>query len=145
MYPHFYEPNVWIFCASLTLMCDAIPRSEDMFPWKQGAGREMATPLKWTERLVFTSVNQVSGLYKHVKAVFKYIYIYMMWLSTTCIPLLSTVVIQAAAVTVMKYPWVMRMMKMASQHALLWLHFWPLNRRLRREEPHRFSWKQQER
>lgn len=57
-------------------MCDAIPRSEDMFPWKQGAGREMATPLKWTERLVFTSVNQVSGLYKHVTAVFKYIYIY---------------------------------------------------------------------
>lgn len=59
-------------------MCDAVPRSEDMFPWKQGAGREMATPLKWTERLVFTSVNQVSGLYKHVTAVFLNTYIYMM-------------------------------------------------------------------
>lgn len=44
----------------LTLLYVAVLRSQDLFPWKQGAGGEMATPPKWEKRLVLGLVSQVS-------------------------------------------------------------------------------------
>lgn len=44
----------------LTLMYVAVLRSQDLFPWKQGAGGEMATPPQWEKRLVHSLVSQVS-------------------------------------------------------------------------------------
>lgn len=44
----------------LTLMYVAVLRSQDLFPWKQGARGEMATPPQWEKRLVLSSVSQVS-------------------------------------------------------------------------------------
>lgn len=35
-------------------------RSQDLFPWKQGAGEKMATPPKGKKRLLLSLVNQVS-------------------------------------------------------------------------------------
>lgn len=62
----------WLLCAlgalckyyayyCLTLMHVALLRSQDLFPWKQGAGGKMATPPKWGKRLVFILVNPVSA------------------------------------------------------------------------------------
>lgn len=42
-------------------MYDAVLRSQDLFPWKQGAGEEMAPPPKWGKKLVLGLVNQVSA------------------------------------------------------------------------------------
>lgn len=44
----------------LTLIFFAVLRSQGLFPWKQGAGGEMATPPKWGKRLVLGLVSQVS-------------------------------------------------------------------------------------
>ena len=41
-------------------MYGAVLRSQDLFPWKQGADEEMATPPKSEKRLVLSSVSQVS-------------------------------------------------------------------------------------
>lgn len=35
-------------------------RSQDLFPWKQGAGEKMATPPKWEKWLLLSVVSQVS-------------------------------------------------------------------------------------
>lgn len=45
----------------LTPMYDAVLRSQGLFPWKQRAGGEMATPPKWEKRLVLGLANQVSA------------------------------------------------------------------------------------
>lgn len=42
-------------------MYDAVLRSQDLFPWKQGAGGEMATPPQWEKKLVLSLVSQVSA------------------------------------------------------------------------------------
>lgn len=47
-------------CYRLTLMYVAVLRRQGLFPWKQGAGEEMATPPEWEERLVLSLVSQVS-------------------------------------------------------------------------------------
>lgn len=39
----------------------AVLRSQVLFPWKQGAGGKMATPLNWGKRLVLGLVSQVSA------------------------------------------------------------------------------------
>lgn len=44
----------------LTLIYVTVLRSQDLFPWKQGAEGEMATPPKWEKRLVLSLVSQVS-------------------------------------------------------------------------------------
>lgn len=46
---------------SLTPMYVAVLRSLDLFPWKQGAGGEMATPPKWEKSRALSSVSQVSA------------------------------------------------------------------------------------
>lgn len=46
----------------LTLVYDTVLRSQDLFPWKQGAGEKMATPPKSEKRLVLILVSQVSAL-----------------------------------------------------------------------------------
>lgn len=52
--------NIFLMYLRLTLMYVAVLRSQDLFPWKQGAGGEMATPPKWEKRLVLSLVSQVS-------------------------------------------------------------------------------------
>lgn len=45
----------------LIQMSVAVLRSQHLFPWKQGAGREMATPPTWEKRLMLGLVSQVSA------------------------------------------------------------------------------------
>ena len=155
--------NILCVFYRLTLVFFAVLRSQDLFPWKQGAGGEMATPPKWGKKLVLGLVSQVSpqmafhnncspterrshnaegcnntwwcGWFR-LAHTFLYSLLFV-WF----------VVIQAAAVTAMKRLWVMRMRGIAptSQHALLWLRFCPSSRSLKRGGPHKFSWKRQER
>lgn len=52
--------NVVYMFYRLTLVNVTVLRSQNLFPWKQGAGGELATPPKWGKRLVRRSVSQVS-------------------------------------------------------------------------------------
>lgn len=74
------------FTVLLTLIYDAVLRSQDLFPWKQGAGGEMATPPKWEKKLVLALVNQVGaqivfqGIFNHKMKVFRnntFVFVYI--------------------------------------------------------------------
>lgn len=47
-----------VYC--LTLVHLAVLRDQNLFPWKQGAGGEQATPPKWGKKRALQSVTQVS-------------------------------------------------------------------------------------
>lgn len=79
------------FTVLLTLIYDAVLRSQDLFPWKQGAGGEMATPPKWGKKLVLALVNQVGaqivfqGIFNHKMKVFRnntFVFVYKRSIST---------------------------------------------------------------
>lgn len=64
VYLLMYGTYIQVLCACiifLTFLYDALLRSQDLFPWKQRAEGEMATPPKWEKRLVPGLANQVSA------------------------------------------------------------------------------------